>query len=83
MLRAERQAKARARYARCVAQRNACPYHVAVMNNGAHWRVQVAGEAFDFWPHTGTWMNPRNHEQRGKAEDFDAFFAAIQSRRAA
>lgn len=72
-----RQRRNRARHAQCLRQVAEYPYRVARMNNDSHWRVEVQGTDYDFWPHTGTWQNPRDHTQRGTALDFNDFVGII------
>jgi hypothetical protein len=76
-LREERQAANRARYQQCVAQAAEYPYRIQRMNGDAHWRIEVQGASWDFWPHSGRWQNPRDHGQRGRCEDFTAFVARV------
>ena len=75
-LREGRQTENAARYATCVAQLAAYPYHVQQFNHGAHWRVDVMGVPVDFWPHTGKFRSPVHPRLiAGTAADFDQFLA--------
>lgn len=66
------------RYARCIAQRDAYPYLVRDFNFGTHWRVDIDGAPFDFWPHTGRYLDPRAPAvTRGTARDFDDFIRTL------
>jgi hypothetical protein len=69
-----------ARYQRCVAQLADYPYRVPQFNHGAHWRVDVQGVAFDFWPHTGKYRSQSGSlVVQGTAADFADFLARAQS----
>lgn len=66
------------RYARSVAQLAAYPYHVQQFNHGTHWRVEIDGAPFDFWPHTGRYHDPRAPKiTHGTAQDFDDFIRRL------
>ena len=77
-VRDNRQEANAARYHRCVAQLAEYPYHVQQFNHGAHWRVDVLGVAFDFWPHTGKYRSQTSSPLvQGTATDFEDFIQRI------